>query len=613
MKKLAYSLLGLFLFLTNAAIFAQTEVVDAAVYEKISETFTLNDDGSQTYNYYKKIKINTFDAMNRFFGETFILYNSDFQTLTINKSITTMADGKVVETPPNAFNEALPSFAAKAPAYNRLKEMIVTHTALELGAVVELDYTITTKPDFFPTFDHKVVFTQEVPVREYVVTVKIPKGTEMGHGLNKAVAPEPMPTEENGMDVYVWNVKNIAASPKESFMPDDAEIAPTLIFSTTRDIRTLFEKIADQPAFQPAELPESAQKFVNEVVKDNRLEIMQVFKIQDYVVDNINTVNIPDALLGYTFASPQQVWQRNYGTHAEKAILMAAMLNRAGITAFPAYIAPKAYYEVSVASPDMFEDWTVKIILADGAPFYLSPMKRTDINMKYKYLSNSVAWPIDPANKEMRSDMFRAVSADNKLSGFMTLDKDLNLMGHFEVRLEAAMNPYIALEKETAYMKKLVSGIPEKSFTVDKKKTKISESRTESTLDFNCENALKQRGDYYFLEIPEIKSTAQTMDFGPLPTKRDAPFALTAFKSTTNIKLIIPDGYVLATPKVKKESRKSFGFYKIQIDVVGNTIEISRQIEITEAVINAMHYDVLRAFITEWNDGAYKELILKKK
>lgn len=103
------------------------------------------------------------------------------------------------------------------------------------------------------------------------------------------------------------------------------------------------------------------------------------------------------------------------------------------------------------------------------------------------------------------------------------------------------------------------------------------------------------------------------MDFGPLPTKRDAPFALTAFKSTTNIKLIIPDGYVLATAKVKKESRKSFGFYKIQIDVVGNTIEISRQIEITEAVINAMHYDVLRAFITEWNDGAYKELILKKK
>ncbi|MDR0363630.1 MAG: DUF3857 domain-containing protein [Bacteroidales bacterium] len=613
MKKLLYLLVVLFFLSTSNTLFSQTRVIDEAVYEKISKTFVLNDDGSQEFHFYKKMKFNSYESFFRYYGETFILYNSEYQTLKINKSSTTRSDEKVVETPPNAFNEALPSFAAKAPAYNYLKEMIVTHTALELGAVVELDYTITTKPGFLPAFENKVVFAEEIPVNDYLVTVKVPKGTKMGHGFNRAITPEPKPEEEDGKEVYVWNAKNLVAIPKEDFIPSDAELISTLVFSTARDFQTLFNDIAGQAAFKSIDLPESAVKFVNEVVKDNRLEIMQVFKIQDYVVDNINTINIPDEMLGYTFAEPRQVWQRNYGTHAEKAILMAAMLNQAGIKAFPAIVAPKSYYEISVASPAIFNGWVVKIILADNTPFYLSPVKHTDVNMKYKYLSKSVAWPIDPENREMRSDIFSSVSSDNKLSGFMTLDKDLNLTGNFEIRLEADMNPYLAIEKDINHIKKLTSIIPEKSFTIDTKKTKVSESRTEAVLNFTQEGALKQKGDYLFLEIPELKAVAEATELGPLPTKRDAPFVLPAFKSTTSIRLVLPEGYTLVTSAIEKESRKSFGFYKINCKLDGNTVIINRQIEISESFINIMHYDIFRTFIAEWNDDAYKQLILKNK
>jgi len=61
-----------------------------------------------------------------------------------------MADGKKVETPSNAFNEILPSFAAGAPAFNGLRDMVITHTGLERGAVINLDYTLHTAKDNTP-------------------------------------------------------------------------------------------------------------------------------------------------------------------------------------------------------------------------------------------------------------------------------------------------------------------------------------------------------------------------------------------------------------------------------------------------------------------------------
>jgi len=208
---------------------AQTRVVDEAVFEKISKTFILNEDGSQEYHYYKKLRYNTHHAFHNLYGETFIIYNPEYQTLKINKSITTMSNGKIVETPPNAFNKQLPSFAAKAPAYNHLKEMVVTHTALEIGAVVELDYTITTKPGFYPTFDKMILFKENDPVKEYEVTLKVPAGTPL-RSIMTATTTSAQPVNDNGMDIYTWNIKNLSGAAKDAAMPPPETTSPQKCF-----------------------------------------------------------------------------------------------------------------------------------------------------------------------------------------------------------------------------------------------------------------------------------------------------------------------------------------------------------------------------------------------
>ena len=65
------------------------------------------------------------------------------------------------------FVESTSRTAADAPAYNHLKEMVVVHTGLELGATIYLDYTLTSKPGYLPELDIYNELLQTSPVKEY--------------------------------------------------------------------------------------------------------------------------------------------------------------------------------------------------------------------------------------------------------------------------------------------------------------------------------------------------------------------------------------------------------------------------------------------------------------
>lgn len=110
--------IGLILF--TETVSATTE----AHFRKIRKEFTLSPDNKLTVNYYKELEINSLMALNNLYGETFIVYNPDFQKLKINSAFTRLANGDTLHIPQNALNEVLPSFAANAPAYNRSESVV---------------------------------------------------------------------------------------------------------------------------------------------------------------------------------------------------------------------------------------------------------------------------------------------------------------------------------------------------------------------------------------------------------------------------------------------------------------------------------------------------------
>ena len=74
-----------------------------AEYKLLSKKYVLNNNGNVDYTYHKELKLNSQRAFFSIYGESFIVYNPEFQTLKINEAYTLRADGSRVDAPKNAF------------------------------------------------------------------------------------------------------------------------------------------------------------------------------------------------------------------------------------------------------------------------------------------------------------------------------------------------------------------------------------------------------------------------------------------------------------------------------------------------------------------------------
>lgn len=204
-----YTLLLLCLFALTFPVTARE-----AEFKKIKESWTLQADGTQVYRQSKVLTLYTHTAMNRTYGESFITYDPRYQTLQIHESYTRQKDGNIVKTPANALVEVLPSAAANAPAFNALREMVVVHTGLELGATIYLDYSITTKPGYLPGIQICRLLEHSSPVKEYEISITVPRGQHLEYALNNHKAKASV-TESEGMKQVSWTLKNLPALSRE--------------------------------------------------------------------------------------------------------------------------------------------------------------------------------------------------------------------------------------------------------------------------------------------------------------------------------------------------------------------------------------------------------------
>lgn len=214
MKQKAMKTLSIYIGIIGILLLAvlPAKAASEAEFRKLSKTYTLRADGSQEVRVQKELTLFTHAAMNSLYGETFIVYDPDFQKLEIHESYTRQKDGTVIKTPTNALVEVLPSAAANAPAYNRLKEMVVVHTGLELGATIVLDYSIVSKAGYLPELDVCCPVKELSPIKEYTFRLNVPAGKAVHYELLNASA-KPAITQGSGMKTFTWTLKDVKPRP----------------------------------------------------------------------------------------------------------------------------------------------------------------------------------------------------------------------------------------------------------------------------------------------------------------------------------------------------------------------------------------------------------------
>ncbi|MBL0175740.1 MAG: DUF3857 domain-containing protein [Ignavibacteria bacterium] len=317
--------------------FAQTAEKDAdATYLDITHEYVLNPDGSTVFSYEHHLQYHTYYAFTRAYGESFIVTNPAWQTLKIGKVETKMADGTVVKAPFNAFNEILPGFAANAAPYLHLREMVVTHTGLERGAVADFSYTVTTKPGMLPGLSGRVIFGDRCPIQSYTVKVKVPKGVKLASELRRSDV-KPAETTEGKWTVWTWRLAKLPMYPVESQQQAIDQAVPVLYFSTASFADVQKHIGADSPVL--FDLDDKARRDVFTATKGDS-PVGQARTLRKNVESLVGGMGGDLAVLGFKPMPAQRTFNANVGSALDKAVLLAAMYRVLKLDAVPVLTSP---------------------------------------------------------------------------------------------------------------------------------------------------------------------------------------------------------------------------------------------------------------------------------
>lgn len=547
------------MLLMTTTVFGASE----AEYKKLAKTWTLNADGSQEFRYDMELTLFTHTAMNGTYGESFIVYNPQYQELKINSSYTKQKDGTIIKTTDNAFVEVLPRNAADAPAYNHLKEMVVVHTGLELGATIYLDYTVTSKPGYLPEVDIFEELLQSSPVKEYTLTIVTPEVKELAYTLTNNPAKASV-KRSGGTCTTSWTLRNLPASSRAPFVyvknGDVPFLAATTYASEGEALATLLKQFNPSGDPQLTTLAESLTE--GEKKDEDKLEA-----ILEYTTNHIANNGLTLDQTGYRLRPADAVISTAYGTEVEKANLLAGLLDGAGFKAEP------------MATYQAYADKGLALKAVDQ--LFVSCMVNGEL---YLFSTSSTHRP-----QTVNFDRTPLFSLQTGKPVAIAVPQDYQIKSDIAVRFKDG--------KVTTSTKESVGKELMPYFTT-------GNSENEQTAPLKVENG------YATISLPDAEYGFSHLPYGYLNSQRKENLLIPRpVNEVYTYTIECPENMELRTPETDKTIRNAAGSLTISVKKNGRTATVTRSLELNKQLYTPAEYKELRQLLTEWSDVNGKTLL----
>jgi hypothetical protein len=603
--RIATFLLISLLLLNSILLFSQEENNDA-VYLKLKKEYTLNPDGSQDYRYHKELKLQSYRSFHNLYGETFIVYHPGFQSLKINDASTVMADGRKVVGPSNAFNEVLPAFCAGAPAYNALREMVVTHTGTERNAIVSLDYTIHSKVGFAPALMGNELLSEYEPVHELVVVVRIPSNMKLNYRtIQRDITPDI--TEEGAFRVYTWKLNNVAAISPEEFQPGGYELYPRLVFSTAPDRDNVYAFFMKQPAFSYG-INSEMKKTVDGIRSESSESIDVALKIQEKVINEFRLWPVPLKNTGFTCRPAAETWKSNGGTQIEKAVLLVALLKEAGIEAEPVLAVKTTFFDDKIGSLLDVEDILVRVNLRENGPVYFSVTTLNPQTMSFSLPARTLV-SLKPNGKYFLEKTEERKSSLSLHGNFIISEKK-QLSGDVSATFMQACDPWFLMLRDQNKMKNFLSGGIVPSDLKEQKIITIGPVEAYVRYSFQKDKPFRNDSNFYFYSIPCLTNGTDAWGIKLLPQKREASLEIPyPLEEKYEFNLILPPGLQLFSAPRMVEMENAMGSFSFEIKKSEDKIRVTKTIRFAKRIIAPSEYADFKRLMDNWNNPRTREIV----
>lgn len=516
-----------------------------ATYKLISKSYTLNADGSMDYRYRKELQLHTKSAFDKY-GETLIWYNPDFQTLTINEAYTIRKDGSKVTTPENAFNPSLPASCTDCERFNVIREMVVTHTALEYDAIIVLDYTIHSNNFFMKDLYERINLYEDAPIDRYEIEASVPGDLIITENINGES------NERTSAQKYTSVWTNLTQRPSDAYLQPNA--LPYIILRTPGTPNGVIEHITNQNAFTVSDAT-PFQETISQLTEGKTTTMQKVIALRNYIANNIHSNQVPLSYLNYVVASPATVWGSNCGTELEKNRLLQVLLNAINIPSDLGLV-------LTATSP---EPTSMLRLTIEGIDYYLSADNKGHISLE---VDKPFGQFISLTNKNQRT--FEVSSFKNDVQANIHIG-----LNNGKPEAEVIMNRNSIESPRNKYL------IPQ-------------------TLR-PCGTTLQSIGNGYHQLIVSDNRYGNPIQAAYLNRNRTLPVFTSPSNESYVTQITLPSGARWITQASRIEHKYDKGSVVIDIAVDGQVLTLTRRLIIEESTITPKQYKAFRALIADWN------------
>ncbi len=339
------------------------------VIELLQKKVHFESDGKGFRELHLRIRVQSESAI-REFGVLVYPYMASFESLDVLYTRVHKPDGTMVETPASDIQELDSAVSREAPMYTDQREKHIAVKSLGVGDLLEVNLRWTVHDPVAPGhfwFDHDffkagICLKEELEINAPAtppvkLTVSIPASemTEGGGRRTYMFRTSHLKKEEED-EIPAWE-KNFAGA-----SPSDIRLSS---FTSWADVGAWYGGLQQARVRVTPEIRAKA----GELIKGKSSDAEKMHAIYDFVASRFRYIGVDFGAGRYTPHFADEVLTNRYGDCKDKHTLFAALLEAAGIHAFPALISSGYRLDPGMPSGSLFDHVITAIPKGDSFVF----------------------------------------------------------------------------------------------------------------------------------------------------------------------------------------------------------------------------------------------------
>ncbi len=535
---------------------------EAFVVEQYNHKFKVENDGTLVEEESSRVRVQS-DAGVQRYGLLAFSYASGAGTMDIEYVRVHKPDGSTVETPQDTIQDTAAEITRQAPFYSDVREKHVPVKGLGVGDTIEYKCVWhVTHPVTPRQFELEYGFVHDAILFDQQLEVSVPKERTLKY---ESPNHPPVITERGAYRVYTWSASNLELKNKDDKaqqIKDAGDQArgrnpqpdvKLTSFQSWEEVGRWYSDLQNDRVKPTSEIQAKASELTKNALDDDA----KIRAIYNYVSTQFRYIGVAFGVGRYQPHFAAEVLANQYGDCKDKHTLLAALLNAAGIKAYPALISTQRETDADLPSPYEFNHVITVVPRAGG----LTWLDTTAEVGPFRYLVSSlrdkhalVIWDDKPASLAatpadlpfpfLQNFQMTATLDDNgKLQG----NAEFSVRGDLEVVLRAAFR-----QVPMPQWKDLAQRVSQNlGFAGDVSEvTASSPEKTDEPFHFSYKYVRKDYGDWQnhrivtpapFILLPAMAADLKIME---APLWLGAPLEI-----NFHTQLELPKGYIPQIPE----------------------------------------------------------------